>query len=71
MNRIRAWIDAKVHRPLIAAIAICEAPVVVGGTIVFAVVGAPWYSMPIVIVGFFLLIGWIALVMAALTRWFE
>lgn len=70
MNRIRAWIDAKDHRPLIAAIAIIELPLFVALWFVCIGVGAPWWTMPVTLAAAGVLIGWVFLVMAALTRWF-
>lgn len=70
INRIRAWIDAKDHRPLVAAILIVEAPVIVAMWFLCAWLGSPWWLMPVTLVAAVVLISWVCLVMAALTRWF-
>lgn len=65
--RIRAWIDAKEHRPVMAAIAITEVPVIAGIWVIAVVVGAPWWAMPVALAAAVLTIGWIFLVAAVLT----
>lgn len=71
VNRIRDWIDAEDYRPILAAVLIVEIPVIAVLWILCAVLGAPWGVIPAAVCAGFLTVGWIILVVSALTRWLD
>jgi hypothetical protein len=70
ITRIRDWIDRYEHGPLVASLVIILTPVLVAMQIVYTQEGAPWWLVPVALLGFLVLSGWICLVVAAVTRWF-
>jgi hypothetical protein len=66
IQRLRNWIDAKEHRPLTASLVIIMTPVIAGLWVTTAMAGAPWYTMPVALGAIAVIVGWTALVVAAL-----
>ena len=70
INQLRDWINRYQQGPFLLVQLLVMTPVMIAMSIAIILAGGPWWMGPIIAAGLALIMAWIFLVSAAVTKWF-